>query len=189
MSMTDEIKNIVAEKVEKDEAVTEEVSEVTEEVEEEVEVTEAEEELAEMDHSKKKKVNAKYHKEMDHGDAEDDDEDEQKEGAHDDDEEEEDEVEEMQMPKTKAAVINAAMDILKKAKKHEAQQLFAKMMKMSESEDVDGMVKKGENQTKKVSDPKTKPSDASSKMEEADWSEDLDAVSYTHLTLPTICSV
>ena len=52
MSMTDEIKKVVAEGLE-DESV-DNVSEVSEEVEEEVEVT-SEESLDEMDHGKKKK--------------------------------------------------------------------------------------------------------------------------------------
>ncbi|SVC65110.1 uncharacterized protein METZ01_LOCUS317964, partial [marine metagenome] len=62
----------------------------------------------------------------------------------DDEEDEDDEVEEVakpSIPKTKAGVINAAVEMLKKAKKHEAQQLFAKMVAMDESED-DGSVKK-----------------------------------------------
>ena len=180
MSMTDEIKKVVAEGLE-DESV-DNVSEVSEEVEEEVEVT-SEESLDEMDHGKKKKVNAKYHKEED--DEEEEDEEEVDEDAHsdDEDEDEEDEVEEIAIPKTKAGVINAALDLLKKAKKDEAQQLFQKMVKMSESEDEGGMVAKGSKITKKMPDPKTKPSDASAKMEDADWNEDLDNIVAEEATL------
>ena len=180
MSMTDEIKKVVAEGLE-DESV-DNVSEVSEEVEEEVEVT-SEESLDEMDHGKKKKVNAKYHKEED--DEEEEDEEEVDEDAHsdDEDEDEEDEVEEIAIPKTKAGVINAALDLLKKAKKDEAQQLFQKMVKMSESEDEGGMVAKGSKITKKMPDPKTKPSDASAKMEDADWNEDLDIIVAEEATL------
>ena len=182
MSMTDEIKKVVAEGLE-DESVHV-TSDVSEEVEEEVEVT-SEESLDEMDHGKKKKVNAKYNKEEDEEDEED--EEEVDEDAHsddeDEDEEEEDEVEEIAIPKTKAGVINAALDLLKKAKKDEAQQLFQKMVKMSESEDEGGMVAKGSKITKKMPDPKTKPSDASAKMEDADWNEDLDIIVAEEATL------
>ena len=177
MSMTDEIKKVVAEGLE-DESV-DNVSEVSEEVEEEVEVT-SEESLDEMDHGKKKKVNAKYHKEEE--DEEEDDEDVD-EAAHDDEDDDEDEVEEIAIPKTKAGVINAALDLLKKAKKDEAQQLFQKMVKMSESEDEGGMVAKGSRITKKMPDPKTKPSAASAKMEDADWNEDLDLIVAEEATL------
>ena len=177
MSMTDEIKKVVAEGLE-DESV-DNVSEVSEEVEEEVEVT-SEESLDEMDHGKKKKVNAKYHKEEE--DEEEDDEDVD-EAAHDDEDDDEDEVEEIAISKTKAGVINAALDLLKKAKKDEAQQLFQKMVKMSESEDEGGMVAKGSRITKKMADPKTKPSAASAKMEDADWNEDLDLIVAEEATL------
>ena len=177
MSMTDEIKKVVAEGLE-DEPVHV-TSDVSEEVEEEVEVT-SEESLDEMDHGKKKKVNAKYHKEEE--DEEEDDEDVD-EAAHDDEDDDEDEVEEIAIPKTKAGVINAALDLLKKAKKDEAQQLFQKMVKMSESEDEGGMVAKGSKITKKMPDPKTKPSDASAKMEDADWNEDLDIIVAEEATL------
>ncbi len=178
MSMTDEIKKVVAEGLE-DESV-DNVSEVSEEVEEEVEVT-SEESLDEMDHGKKKKVNAKYHKEEE--DEEEDDEDVDEAAHDDDDDDDEDEVEEIAIPKTKAGVINAALDLLKKAKKDEAQQLFQKMVKMSESEDEGGMVAKGSRITKKMPDPKTKPSNASAKMEDADWNEDLDLIVAEEATL------
>ena len=113
---------------------------------------------------------------------EDDDEDE-------DDEDDEDEVEEsapkFEMPKTKAGVLNAAMDMLKKAKKHEAQQLFAKMVgELDESED-DGSVKKAINAVKPEKDKsiKAKSSDASPKQENADWNEDLDLIVAEEATL------
>ncbi len=112
------------------------------------------------------------------------------EAKHDDEEEEEDDEEEVEesapkfeMPKTKAGVLNAAMDMLKKAKKHEAQQLFAKMVgELDESED-DGSVGKAINKAPKSKDPKAKPSDASAKQEAADWSEDLDLIVAEEATL------
>ena len=124
--MTDEIKKVVAEGVE-DESVTqdENLESADEVVEEEVEVTEA-------------KVKEE---EEDEKDSDEDDEEEVEESADEDesDEEDEEEVEEVSIPKTKAGVINAALDMLKKARKDEAQQLFAKMVKqVSESEDEGG---------------------------------------------------
>ena len=45
----------------------------------------------------------------------------------------------MEMPKTKAGIVNAAYDMLKKAKKEDAQKIFAGMMKFAEGvEIVDG---------------------------------------------------
>ena len=165
--MTDKIKKVVAESVEDESVTEEEISEVADEVvEEEVEVTEA-----------------KVKEEED--EDEDEDEDEVDESSHEDDEEDddEDEVEEVAIPKTKAGVINAALEMLKKARKDEAQQLFAKMVKMSESEDEGGMVAKGSKITKKMADPKNKPSDASAKMEDADFNEDLDLIVAEEATL------
>ena len=183
MSMTDEIKKVVAEGLE-DQSV-DNVSEVSEEVEEEVEVTsevESEESLDEKMHGKKK-VNATYKKEEDEEDEEDEEEVEEAADSEEDDEDDEKEVEEISIPKTKAGVINAALDLLKKAKKDEAQQLFQKMVKMSESEDEGGMVSKGSKATKKMADPKNKPSDASAKMEDADFNEDLDLIVAEEATL------
>ena len=160
MSMTDEIKKVVAESVEDESVTEEEISEVADEVvEEEVEVTEA-----------------KVKEEED--EDEDEDEDEVDESSHEDDEEDddEDEVEEVAIPKTKAGVINAALEMLKKARKDEAQQLFAKMVKMSESEDEGGMVAKGSKVTKKMAEPKAK-------AEDVDFGEDLDILVSEEATL------
>ena len=161
MSMTDEYKKIVAEGVEDKSVETEEeILETTDEVvEEEVEVTEA-------------KVKEE---EEDEKDSDEDDEEEVEESADEDesDEEDEEEVEEVSIPKTKAGVINAALDMLKKARKDEAQQLFAKMVKqVSESEDEGGMVKKGE-----------KAGPGKAKVEDADWDEDLDLIVAEEATL------
>ena len=103
-------------------------------------------------------------------------------------EEDEEEVEETataSIPKTKAGVINAAVEMLKKAKKHEAQQLFARMIKNAESTD-DGSVHKAiDAQGKKEKDKtiKAKSSDASAKQESADWEEDLDLIVANEATL------
>jgi|TARA_B110000879_G_C11181517_1_gene518675 hypothetical protein len=173
MSMTDEYKKIVAEGLEADSVSEEEISEVAEEVE-------AVEEVAEAKSKKEEK------EDEDDSDSEDEDEKEVEESTDDEseeDEEEEDEVKEISIPKTKAGVVNAAMEMLKKAKKDEAQQLFAKMIKMSESEDEGGMVAKATKATKKFADPKSKPSDASAKMENADFNEDLDLIVAEEATL------
>jgi hypothetical protein len=156
MSMTDEIRKVVAEGVEDESVTEEEILEGADEVvEEEVEVAEAK---------------VKEDEEEDEKDS--DDEEEVDESSEEDDEEDEDEVEEIAIPKTKAGVINAALDMLKKARKDEAQQLFAKMTKMSESEDVGKMVKKGE---------KAGPNKA--KVEDVDFGEDLDLIVSEEATL------
>lgn len=156
MSMTDEIKKVVAEGVEDESVTEEEILEGADEVvEEEVEVTEAK---------------VKEDEEEDEQDS--DDEEEVDESSEEDDEE--DEVEEIAIPKTKAGVINAALDMLKKARKDEAQQLFAKMTKMSESEDE--MVSKVSKSTKKMAEPKAK-------AEDVDFGEDLDLIVSEEATL------
>jgi len=73
--------------------------------------------------------------------TESEDEDGEAEVEVDGDEEEDDEVEEstpkMEMPKTKAGIVNAAYDMLKKAKKEDAQKIFAGMMKFAEGVEVE----------------------------------------------------
>lgn len=122
-----------------------------------------------------------------------------KEAYHSDEEEDEedDEVEEsapkFEMPKTKAGIVNAAVDMLKKARKHEAQELLGRMLKQSESID-DGSVGKAIDAQKKSEKDKTlkmKPSNADknpekvvkSPVESVDWSEDLDVIVSEEATL------
>ena len=92
----------------------------------------------------------------------------------------------LKTPSTKAGVINAAVEMLKKAKKHEAQAMFAKMTKVDESED-DGSVAKAIAAAPKAGDKsiKAKKSDAAAKAEsvEFDYSEDLDALVSDEATL------
>ena len=119
--MTDEIKKVVAEGVEDESVTEEEISEVADEVvEEEVEVAEAK---------------VKEDEEEDEKDSDDDEEEVDESSEEDDEEDDEDEVEEIAIPKTKAGVINAALEMLKKARKDEAQQLFAKMVKQVSEDD------------------------------------------------------
>ena len=60
---------------------------------------------------------------------EDEDDDEEDEVVAEEDDSDEDEVEEMEMPKTKAGILNAAYSMMKKAKKDEAMKLYASMQK------------------------------------------------------------
>ena len=154
MSMTDEIKKVVAEGVEDESVTEEEISEVTDEVvEEEVEVAEA-------------KVKEE---EEDEKDSDEDDEEEVDESSEEDDEEDEDEVEEVAIPKTKAGVINAALEMLKKARKDEAQQLFAKMVKQVSEDDGQKKAVKSESTEHEVKD--------------VDFGEDLDLIVSEEATL------
>ena len=108
-----------------------------------------------------------------------DDEDEVEESAHEDDEEDEEpEVKEISIPKTKAGVIQAAVDMLKAARKEDAQKIFAKMAKVDESED-DGSVDKAI----KSSPQKKNELKAKAKVESVDFEEDLDAVIAEEATL------
>ena len=104
----------------------------------------------------------------------------EEEEEHDDEEEEhESKVKEIAVPKTKAGVIQAAVEMLKKARKEDAQKLFAKMTKMDESED-DGSVKKAIDAVKPEGDKSIK---AKAKVESVDFEEDLDALVSEEATL------
>ena len=108
-----------------------------------------------------------------------DDEEEVEESADDaEEEDEEPEVKEVSIPKTKAGVIQAAVDMLKKARKEDAQKIYAKMAKVDESED-DGSVDK----SIKAAPQKKNDLKAKAKVESVDFSEDLDAVIAEEATL------
>jgi AcrR family transcriptional regulator len=110
---------------------------------------------------------------------EDDEDEEVDESAHEDDEEDEEpEVKEVSIPKTKAGVIQAAVDMLKKARKEDAQKIYAKMAKVDESED-DGSVDK----SIKAAPQKKNDLKAKAKVESVDFSDDLDAVIAEEATL------
>ena len=155
----DKLENELVEGVEEEQLHTEEVSEELVENENLDEETEAEE-VTEMGHKK--------------GEEEEEHEDEE--------EEHESKVKEITVPKTKAGVIQAAVEMLKNARKEDAQKLFAKMTKMDESED-DGSVAKAINAAAPAQDPKAKPSDAKAKVESFDFEEDLDALVSEEATL------
>ena len=170
----------VAEDISVDE---EQVSEVSEELVESDEVLDEAEELEEgsygkmnaqkkkddevdeMDHGdeKKKKLKAGYHK--------------KDEGAHEDDEEKKESA--PKTPKTKAGVIQAAVDLLKAARKEDAQKMFAKMVKIDGEEDsiksADDAMKSNPN---KVAEPKAK-----AKVESIDFDEDLENIIKEEATL------
>ena len=108
---------------------------------------------------------------------EDDEEEEVEESADDaEEEDEEPEVKEVSIPKTKAGVIQAAVDMLKKARKEDAQKIFAKMAKVDESSE--GSVDESAKVIQTNNDLKAK-----AKVETVDFSEDLDAVIAEEATL------
>jgi len=151
----DAIKNEVAEDISEEQVVeTEEVSEelVEEEIlDEEVETTE-EETIEEGKHK-----------------DEDDDSEEEYESK----------KETVKVPKTKAGVIQAAVDMLKAAKKEQAQKMFSKMVL---GDDEEASVKSADDAVKgvkKVEDPKAK-----AKVEAIDFDEDLENIIKEEATLP-----
>ena len=109
-----------------------------------------------------------------------------KEGAH-EEEEEEDEKEEqvkesapkIETPKTKAGVIQAAVEMLKKAKKEDAQKMFAKLVTIDGEEDSIKSSDAAADAVKgKMPEPKAK-----AKVESIDFEEDIDAIIKEEATL------
>jgi len=151
----DAIKNELAEDIATEEVV---LSEEESSEEENVEVNEETEELDEAS----KKV-----------DAHEEEEEEKKESV-------KEETPSVNVPKTKAGVIQAAVEMLKKARKEDAQKLYAKMAKVDETSEeesiasVDGALKKA----KKAPVPGVK-----AKVESVDFDEDLDALVKEEATL------
>ena len=89
-------------------------------------------------------------------------------------------------PKTKAGVIQAAVDMLKSAKKEDAQKLFAKMVAVSEDEvEEDNDQEVGDyDKAMKASLPKKKNElKAKAKVEAIDFEEDLDTIIKEEATL------
>ncbi len=89
-------------------------------------------------------------------------------------------------PKTKAGVIQAAVDMLKSAKKEDAQKLFAKMVAVSEDEvEEDNDQEVGDyDKAMKASLPKKKNElKAKAKVEALDFEEDLDTIIKEEATL------
>ena len=111
------------------------------------------------------------------------------EGMHPKKKKKEEEMEEsapIATPKTKAGVIQAAVDMLKSAKKEDAQKLFAKMVAVSEDEvDEDNDQEVGDyDKAMKASLPKKKNElKAKAKVEALDFEEDLDTIIKEEATL------
>ena len=97
------------------------------------------------------------------------------------------------IPKTKAGTIQAAVDMLKAAKKEDAQRLFAKMIKVDEAEEEDSLKssKDAENAVKPKSAKAPTASGAGdkvgekvkAKIESLDYDEDLDILIAEEATL------
>lgn len=113
-----------------------------------------------------------------------DDEEEVKETKDEEDEEEvkeynESEVKQVEIPKTKAAVIQATVDMMKKMKSGEAKELYAQVMEIDGVSPEVKTEKEAENAVKgKMPEPKAK-----AKVEAIDFDEDLDAIIKEEATL------
>lgn len=104
---------------------------------------------------------------------------EEEEGEDEDEDEEEVAVESAPTtPKTKAGVIQAAVEILKKARKEDAQKLFAKMVAVTEMDDSEE--EEDDSEKEESYDSKKK---AKAKVESVDFDEDLDALIKEEATL------
>lgn len=138
---------------------------VVEGTEEEV-VEETQEEVAEAsEESAEDLEEAKVKKEMDH-------------------EEESVQPKEVAIPKTKAGVIQAAVDMLKSARKEDAQKLFAKMTKIDEVDEDNDSEVADYDKAMKASLPKKKNElKAKAKVEKVDFDEDLDTIIKEEATL------
>ena len=148
-----------------DEVKTEEA---VEDVATEEQIQEETEELVEnLDEAEVELEEAKKVKEEDEDESDEEEVEEAKD--EDDDEEEEVKVEAVQIPKTKAGVIQAAVEMLKKARKEDAQALFAKMSRVDETKDED--------------EEEKAESKAKVKVESVDFDEDLDALVQEEATL------
>jgi hypothetical protein len=107
-----------------------------------------------------------------------------KEEEGEDEDEDEDDEEEVKVesapntPKTKAGVIQAAVEILKKARKEDAQKLFAKMVAVTEMDDSEE--EEDDSEKEESYDSKKK---AKAKVEAVDFDEDLDALIKEEATL------
>jgi hypothetical protein len=151
----------------------EEVVETVEVEEQETELVENEEILDEENLEEtygkdKKKVNA-----MKKHESEDDEEDE------DEEEEVKEQAPKVETPKTKAGVIQAAVEMLKKAKKEDAQKMFAKLVTIDGEEDS---IKSGDDAAKAVKGKMAEPK-AKAKVESIDFEEDIDAIIKEEATL------
>tara|TARA_B100001057_G_C22742178_1_gene908243 strand:- start:44 stop:1192 length:1149 start_codon:yes stop_codon:yes gene_type:complete len=99
-------------------------------------------------------------------------------------EEDMEESKEVSIPKTKAGVIQAAVDMLKSARKEDAQKLFAKMAKIDEVDEDNDQEVADADKAMKASLPKKKNElKAKAKVENVDFDEDLDTIIKEEATL------
>ena len=165
--MSEDVNNNNAEDISEqasDEVLNDE-EQVVEGTEEEV-VEETQEEVAEAsEESAEDLEEAKVKKEMGH-------------------EEESTQPQEVAIPKTKAGVIQAAVDMLKSARKEDAQKLFAKMAKIDEVDEDNDQEVADADKAMKASLPKKKNElKAKAKVENVDFDEDLDTIIKEEATL------
>jgi len=161
--MSEDVKNdLVENDMSSEEQLPEEQNELVEE--EILDEDSSEESLEEGMHGKKK---AK----VDEMDDEDEDE----------DEEEVKESPKYETPKTKAGVISAMVDMLKKARKDEAQKIYANVMKVALGDDEEASVKSADDAAGKVG--KAVAPGAKAKVEAIDFEEDLDTIIAEEATL------
>jgi hypothetical protein len=165
MIMSEDVKNdLVENDMSSEEQLPEEQNELVEE--EILDEDSSEESLEEGMHGKKK---AK----VDENDDEDEDED--------DEEEMEESAPKYETPKTKAGVISAMVDMLKKARKDEAQKIYANVMKVALGDDEEASVKSADDAAGKVG--KAVAPGAKAKVEAIDFEEDLDTIIAEEATL------
>ena len=96
----------------------------------------------------------------------------------DDEEEVKEDAPQVEIPKTKAGVIQAAVDMLKKANATEAKKLYAQLVKVDGVEPELKTSKDAENAVSKMPEPKAK-----AKVEAIDFEEDLNAIIKEEATL------
>lgn len=160
--MSEDVKNdLVENDMSSEEQLPEEQNELVEE--EILDEDSSDESLEEGMHGKKKSK-------VDEDDDEDDDEEEMEESAP-----------KYEMPKTKAGVINAMMDMLKKSRKDEAQKIYANVMKVALGDDEEASVKSAGDAAGKVG--KATAPGAKAKVEAIDFEEDLDTLISEEATL------
>lgn len=161
--MSEDVKNdLVENDMSSEEQLPEEQNELVEE--EILDEDSSDESLEEGMHGKKKSK-------VDEDDDEDDD----------DEEEMEESAPKYEMPKTKAGVINAMMDMLKKSRKDEAQKIYANVMKVALGDDEEASVKSAGDAAGKVG--KATAPGAKAKVEAIDFEEDLDTLISEEATL------
>ena len=154
--MSEDVKNLDAEDIQEQasEEVLNDEEQVIEGAEEEVvEETQSEESVEDLEEAKKAK------------------------------EEDMEESKEVSIPKTKAGVIQAAVDMLKSARKEDAQKLFAKMTKIDEVDEDNDAETADFDKALKGSLPKKNELKAKAKVEAVDFDEDLDTIISEEATL------